>query len=59
MKLHLNLPNFNPSDVVYDLYTGTGSIALFMAKSVQKVVGIEILPQAIDDARENAKEKWH
>jgi 23S rRNA (uracil1939-C5)-methyltransferase len=52
----LKLAQFNPSDVVYDLYTGTGSIALFMAKSVQKVVGIEILPQAIDDARENAKE---
>lgn len=51
----LKLAEFRSSDIVYDLYTGTGSIALFMAKSVQKVVGIEILPQAIEDARENAK----
>jgi len=52
----LDLAQFEPTDVVYDLYTGTGSIALFVASQVKKVVGIEILPQAIEDAQENAKE---
>ncbi|HPX99194.1 MAG TPA: methyltransferase domain-containing protein, partial [Bacteroidaceae bacterium] len=39
---------------VYDLYTGTGTIAQFIAASVKKVIGIEYIPEAIDDARENA-----
>lgn len=43
-------------DTVYDLYTGTGTIALFLAKSCSKVIGIESVPEAIDAARENAKE---
>lgn len=51
----LAMADFKSSDVVYDLYTGTGSIALYIAHSVKKVVGIEILPQAIDDAKENAQ----
>lgn len=38
---------------VFDLYTGTGSIALFMARHCKNVVGIEEIPEAIDDAREN------
>jgi 23S rRNA (uracil1939-C5)-methyltransferase len=38
---------------VYDLYTGTGSIALYLARFCQKVVGIEEIPAAIDDARIN------
>ena len=42
-------------DVVYDLYTGTGTIAQFVAAQAQKVVGIESVPEAIDDARENAQ----
>lgn len=50
----LSLGDFKPTDTVYDLYTGTGSIALFVANRVKKVVGIEILPQAIEDAKENA-----
>lgn len=39
---------------VYDLYTGIGSIALYMAKDCRQVVGIEEVAAAIDDARENA-----
>ncbi|MCB0515153.1 MAG: 23S rRNA (uracil(1939)-C(5))-methyltransferase RlmD [Chitinophagales bacterium] len=39
---------------VYDLYTGTGSIAIFLAKHCRKVVGIELVPDAIADAKENA-----
>jgi len=50
----IEMAALKPTDVVYDLYTGTGSIALSFAKAVKKVVGIEILPQAIEDAKENA-----
>ncbi|MCB0571110.1 MAG: 23S rRNA (uracil(1939)-C(5))-methyltransferase RlmD [Phaeodactylibacter sp.] len=39
---------------VYDLYTGIGSIALYLARSCRQVVGIEEVPEAIEDARENA-----
>lgn len=41
---------------VYDLYAGTGTIALFLAKKAEKVIGIESVDQAISDARWNAKE---
>lgn len=41
-------------NVVYDLYTGTGTIAQFLARSVKKVIGIEYVPEAIEDARVNA-----
>ena len=40
--------------IVYDLYTGTGTIALFLASMASKVVGIEYVPEAIEDARANA-----
>ena len=40
--------------MVYDLYTGTGTIALFLARGVRKVVGIEYVPEAIEDAKVNA-----
>lgn len=42
-------------EVVYDLYTGTGTIALFMAEKASKVVGIEYVKEAIDDAVINAQ----
>ena len=42
-------------DVVFDLYCGIGTITLFMAKYAKKVYGIEIVEQAIEDAKENAK----
>lgn len=42
-------------DVLYDLYTGTGTIAQFLARSVKKVVGIEYVPEAIEDAKINAE----
>jgi len=41
-------------ETVYDLYTGTGTIALFLAKYCAKVVGVEYVPDAIEDARINA-----
>jgi len=42
-------------DIVFDLYCGTGSISLLLAKMCKKVYGIEIFKEAIDDARENMK----
>ncbi|GJM28700.1 MAG: putative RNA methyltransferase [Cyclobacteriaceae bacterium] len=41
-------------EIVYDLYTGTGTIALFLASLARTVVGIEQVPEAIEDARVNA-----
>ena len=41
-------------DVTYDLYCGVGSIGLYLARDCKKVIGIEEIPEAIDDARENA-----
>ncbi|MBS3993180.1 MAG: 23S rRNA (uracil(1939)-C(5))-methyltransferase RlmD [Bacteroidetes bacterium] len=41
-------------DLVYDLYTGTGTIAQFISKNAKKVIGIESVPEAILDAKQNA-----
>ncbi|MBT3173371.1 MAG: 23S rRNA (uracil(1939)-C(5))-methyltransferase RlmD [Lentimicrobiaceae bacterium] len=46
--------DFKGDELVYDLYTGIGTIADFIAGSVKKVIGIESVEQAIDDAKENA-----
>lgn len=43
------------TELVYDLYTGTGTIANFIARDAKKVVGIEYVPEAIEDAEENAR----
>ncbi|MBP5382372.1 MAG: 23S rRNA (uracil(1939)-C(5))-methyltransferase RlmD [Bacteroidales bacterium] len=42
------------SQTVYDLYTGTGTIAQFVSAGARKVIGIEYVPEAIEDARTNA-----
>ena len=42
-------------ETVWDLYCGIGTISLFLAGSAKKVYGVEIVPQAIEDARENAR----
>ena len=42
------------SEVVYDLYTGTGTIAQFVSSKASKVIGIEYVPEAIEDAKVNA-----
>lgn len=46
--------DFKGGEHVYDLYTGTGTIALFVARSVASVIGIEYVPEAIEDAKVNA-----
>ena len=43
------------SELVYDLYTGTGTIANFVARQARQVIGIEYVPEAIDDAKENSR----
>jgi len=43
------------NELVYDLYTGTGTIAQFVSKKAKKVIGVEAVPEAIADAKENAK----
>ena len=42
------------NELVYDLYTGTGTIANFIARNTRKVIGIEYLPEAIEDAKINS-----
>lgn len=42
------------SELVYDLYTGTGTIANFVARQARRVVGVEYVPEAVEDARANA-----
>ena len=42
-------------ETVYDLYTGTGTIAQFVSSKARKVIGIEYVPEAIADAKENAR----
>ncbi len=42
-------------EVVYDLYTGTGTIANFVSRKAKKVIGIEYVPEAIEDAKVNAR----
>ena len=50
------LANIKNNDVVYDLYTGTGTIAQFISNNAKKVVGIDSVPEAIDAAIESAKD---
>lgn len=45
----------NGSELVYDLYTGTGTIANFIARNAKKVVGIEYVEEAIEDAKVNSE----
>lgn len=54
-KVARNFAELKPTDLVYDLYTGTGTIASFVARSAQQVIGIEYVPEAIEDAKENAR----
>ncbi len=47
--------NIQKDEVVYDLYTGTGTIANFVARQAKKVIGIEYVPEAIEDAKLNSE----
>ena len=50
-----DLANPQGDELMYDLYTGTGTIALYFARFVQRVVGVEYVDEAIADAKVNAK----
>jgi 23S rRNA (uracil1939-C5)-methyltransferase len=53
-KVARDFANLNGDEIVYDLYTGTGTIANFIARNAKKVIGIEYVPEAIEDAKENS-----
>lgn len=54
-KAVLRFAQLTGEELVYDLYTGTGTIANFVAPHAQQVIGIEYVPEAIEDARENSR----
>lgn len=54
-NLAINKAKLNKNDVVLDLYCGIGTIGIFTAKHVKNVYGIEIISQAVKDAKDNAK----
>jgi len=54
-KIAREFAGLKGNELVYDLYTGTGTIAQFIAKNAGKVIGIESVPEAIEAAKENAK----
>ncbi len=54
-KVARNFAELTGQELVYDLYTGTGTIANFVARQCREVIGIEYVPEAIEDAKVNAK----
>lgn len=54
-KITRDFAGLKGDELVYDLYTGTGTIAQFIAKKAKKVIGVESVPEAIADAKQNAK----
>ncbi|MFV0305948.1 MAG: 23S rRNA (uracil(1939)-C(5))-methyltransferase RlmD, partial [Moheibacter sp.] len=54
-KITRDFANLKGGELVYDLYTGTGTIAQFIAKKAKKVIGVEAVQEAIDAAKENAE----
>ncbi len=54
-KITRDFAGLTGNEIVYDLYTGTGTIAQFVSKKAKKVVGVEAVFEAIFDAKENAK----
>ncbi|KIX20011.1 RNA methyltransferase [Flavobacterium sp. 316] len=54
-KITREFAGLTGEELVYDLYTGTGTIAQFVSKQAKKVIGVEAVPEAIADAKENAK----
>ena len=54
-KVARNFANLKGNELVYDLYTGTGTIANFVSRKAGKVIGIEYVPEAIEDAKVNSQ----
>ncbi|MFN3940657.1 MAG: 23S rRNA (uracil(1939)-C(5))-methyltransferase RlmD, partial [Chitinophagales bacterium] len=53
-RIAMDMANLQKTDLVFDLYTGLGSIALLIAGRCRRVVGVETVESAVDDARKNA-----
>ena len=53
-KITRDFSGLTGNEIVYDLYTGTGTIAQFVSKNAKKVIGVESVPEAIVDAKANA-----
>lgn len=53
-KVARNFAGLTGNELVYDLYTGTGTIANFVARQARQVIGIEYVPEAIEDAKVNS-----
>jgi 23S rRNA (uracil1939-C5)-methyltransferase len=54
-KIVREFAQLSGNELVYDLYTGTGTIANFLARKARKIIGIEYVPEAIENAMENSK----
>ncbi len=54
-KIAFNMAGLKGDELVYDLYTGTGTIANFVASKVKKVIGLEYVAPAIEDAKVNSR----
>ena len=54
-KITRNFAGLTGEELVYDLYTGTGTIAQFVSREAKKVIGVESVPEAIEDAKLNAQ----
>lgn len=54
-KVARNFAGLTGKELVYDLYTGTGTIANFVSRQAEKVIGIEYVPEAIEDAKVNSE----
>lgn len=54
-KVARNFAGLTGKELVYDLYTGTGTIANFVARQAREVIGIEYVPEAIEDAKLNSR----
>ena len=54
-KIARNFAGLTGNELVYDLYTGTGTIANFVSRQARQVIGIEYVPEAIEDAKVNAE----
>ena len=53
-ELALEYAGLTGNETVWDLYCGIGTISLFLARNAGRVCGVEIIPQAIEDAKQNA-----
>ena len=54
-KAAIDAAGITKSDTVLDLYCGVGTISLVMSQAAGKVIGVEVIPQAVEDAKENAR----